>query len=184
MKFLQKETGKIYHPELRNKCLEHLKEILESKNLLSKAPNIQRILDRNLKKNNNDIIFLLDISESMTENKEDYALREILKFFDKYMEPNDRAAFIRFNHNCNVIFTLTERGKNHVYLRNSIQNSKETVKCEGETAFFSALYEALEMFKKAGKFYFFKIFNYFIINLFKRKKRPSKMGHRLNRRSG
>lgn len=37
-----------------------------------------------------------------------------------------------------------------VYLRNSIQNSKDAVKCEGETAFFSALYEALEMFKKAG----------------------------------
>ena len=107
-------------------------------------------MDRNLKKNNNDIIFLLDISESMTENKEEYALREILKFFDKYMEPEDRVGFIRFNHNCHVIFTLRERGKNHVYLRKSIQNSKETMKCEGKTAFFSALYEALELFKKAG----------------------------------
>lgn len=135
---------------LRNKCLEHLKDILEKKNLLHKAPNIQKILDRNLKKNNNDIIFLLDNSESMKGNKEEYALREILVFFDKYMEPKDRVGFIRFNHNCHVIFTLRERGKNHVYLRKSIQNSKETYECEGETAFFSGLYEALELYKKAG----------------------------------
>ena len=109
------ETGKIYDPEIRHKCLENLKDILESKGLLYKAPNVQRILDRNMKKNNNDIIFLLDISESMTENKEKYALREILKFFDKYMDHNDRVAVIRFNHNCHVIFTLRERGKNHVF---------------------------------------------------------------------
>lgn len=128
-----------------------MKEILESQNLLYRAPNIQKLLDRNLKKNNNDIVFLLDISESMTQNKEGYALREILKFFDKYMEPNDRVAFIRFNHNCHVVFNLRERGKNHVYLRNSIQNSTDTLRCQGETAFFSALYEGLELFKKAGK---------------------------------
>lgn len=92
----------------------------------------------------------------MTANKEEYALREILKFFDKYMELEDRVAFIRFNHNCHVIFNLRERGKNHVYLRKSIQNSNVEFKREGETAFFSALYEGLELFKKAGCFFFRK----------------------------
>ena len=58
--------------------------ILEEKNLLDKAPNILRLLESNFNKKNNDIIFLLDISESMGgSNKEDYALREILKVFIK-----------------------------------------------------------------------------------------------------
>jgi len=53
---------------------------MEEKNLLMKAPNIQRLYESNFIKKNNDIIFLLDISESMGVGfKEDYALREILK---------------------------------------------------------------------------------------------------------
>lgn len=39
-----------------------------------------RLYEANFNKKNNDIIFLLDISESMGVGfKEDYALREILK---------------------------------------------------------------------------------------------------------
>lgn len=66
------------------------------------------------------------------------------------MDSEDRIAFIRFNQNCHVIFGLNERGKNQFFLRNSIQNSKKTFMCQGETAFFTAIYEGLELFKKAG----------------------------------
>lgn len=73
------ETGKTYSPEIRKNCLENLKEILGSQNLLSKAPNIIKILEHYEKRKNNDIVFLLDSSESMgTEPRKDYATREIL----------------------------------------------------------------------------------------------------------
>ena len=41
------------------------------------------------------------------------------------MDGMDRIGFIQFNHNVNVIFELTERGKNEMYLRNAIQSSPE-----------------------------------------------------------
>lgn len=84
------------------------------------------------------------------KTKEQYALREILKFYDRYMENEDRLALIRFNHNVHVVFGLSERGKNHMYLRNTIQSSKETFKSTGETAFFSAIFEALKLFNETS----------------------------------
>ena len=66
------------------------------------------------------------------------------------MDNEDRVGFIRFNHNVYVVFELSERGKNHVYLRYSIQASKESFKIGGETAFFAAIFESLKMFKNAG----------------------------------
>ncbi len=74
------EYGTIYDPEIRRSCLENLRSVLETKNLLAKAPNIDKLLRNNFEKKNNDIVFLLDSSESMgTGSRKDYALREILK---------------------------------------------------------------------------------------------------------
>lgn len=67
------------------------------KKLLEKTPSLSKIIESNFNKRNNDVIFLLDISESMScGNREDYALREILKVL-KY-----------FNH-----FTILEGGRIH-----------------------------------------------------------------------
>jgi hypothetical protein len=79
------ETGKIYSPEIRKGCLENLKEILTEQNLIHKAPNILKILEHYNKRKNNDIVFLLDSSESMgTEARKDYAIREILKVIKNF----------------------------------------------------------------------------------------------------
>ena len=51
-----------------------------------------------------------------------YALKAILTVFDTYMKDTDRVGFIRFNKNCDVVFGLSEKGKNRLYLRNCIQN--------------------------------------------------------------
>lgn len=66
------------------------------------------------------------------------------------MGSHDRVALIRFNQNCHIIFDLNEKEKNRMFLRNSIQNSELNFKCIGETAFFAAIFEGLEIFKKAG----------------------------------
>lgn len=66
------------------------------------------------------------------------------------MDSNDRIALIRFNQNCHIIFGLQDRGKNKLFLRNSIQNSGSLFNCSGGTAFYSAIFEGLELFKQAG----------------------------------
>jgi hypothetical protein len=41
------------------------------------------------------------------------------------MNEYDRVAFIKFNKNCDLIFNLNEKGKNELFLRNSIDNLKD-----------------------------------------------------------
>ena len=50
---------------------------------------------------------MLDQSESMDFlNKKLYAIREILRFYDNYMEISDRIGFMRFNKNVFIDFEL------------------------------------------------------------------------------
>ena len=49
-------------------------------------------------KKNIDVVFMLDISESMDFfNKLLFSIKEILRFFDEYMEKDDKIGFMRFN---------------------------------------------------------------------------------------
>jgi hypothetical protein len=41
------------------------------------------------------------------------------------MKENDRVGFIKFNKNCDIIFDLNEKGKNELFLRNSIDNLRD-----------------------------------------------------------
>ena len=60
--------------------------------------------------------------------------------------------FIKFNKNVDVIFGLSERGKNRVYLRKCLQNDEEKINLpHGETAFFTAIRESLRLHKKADR---------------------------------
>jgi len=63
----------------------------------------------------------------------------IFKIYDDYVKDNDRVGYIKFNKNVDVIFGLSERGKNRVYLRKCLQNVEEVIKPHGETAFFTAI---------------------------------------------
>ena len=94
-----------------------------------------------------DLIILLDYSQSMLENKKiQNAIHNILRLFDKYVKPDDRVSFVRFNMNCDVVFSLVEKKKNTVFLRKSIEDSH---KPSGGTAFYNALFEALKIFARA-----------------------------------
>ncbi len=90
-------TGKIYDPLIRKKCLEELSCILANQNLLLKAPNITKILNRLDSFSEKEIIFLLDVSESMGLGaKLKYALKSFLKIFDKYIRADDKIGFLRY----------------------------------------------------------------------------------------
>lgn len=73
------------------------------------------------------------------------------KIYDEYIKDNDRIGFIRFNKNVDVIFGLSERGKNRVYLRKCLQNLENVTKPHGETAFFTGVKESLKLHKKAER---------------------------------
>lgn len=138
------ETGKIYDPLIRKKCLELLSTILARQNLLKKAPNVTTILTRLGEVCRNDIVFLLDYSESMGKGARiQYAIRNFAKIFDKYIQDNDRIGFLRFNLNCEVVFALTPKKQNTLQLRFQIESSLNPF---GKTAFYDALLVALDQF--------------------------------------
>lgn len=62
---MKKQTGEIYDPVLRRKSLTELHEIFSSHNLINPLSKINNMLERYTENLNNDIVFLLDISESM-----------------------------------------------------------------------------------------------------------------------
>ncbi len=140
------EYGVRFDPQVRKQCLLELKEIFEFHRMYKEAPNIQMLLD-SFKRRNKDIIFLLDYSQSMGEGgRISTAVDNILKVFDNYMKPEDRVGFIRFNMNCDIIFTLAEKKRNTIQLRRQFEDS---LKPSGGTALYSALMEAMRLFQKA-----------------------------------
>lgn len=59
---------------------------------------VQELIDIFTLKKNIDVVFMLDISESMDFfNKLLFSVREILRFFDEYLEKDDKIGFMRFN---------------------------------------------------------------------------------------
>ena len=59
---------------------------------------VQEMIDIFQVKKNIDVVFMLDISESMDFfNKLLFSIKEILRFFDEYMEKDDKIGFMRFN---------------------------------------------------------------------------------------
>ena len=65
-----------------------------------------------------DIVLTLDYSQSMSEGgRITTAVTNILKIFDNFIKSDDRVAFIRFNMNCDLVFSLMEKSRNTVQLR-------------------------------------------------------------------
>jgi len=123
--------------------------ILSSQLLLSKAPNITTILSRLDSFKGKEIVFLLDVSESMGEGARlKYAIRNFVKIFDRYVRGEDKVAFIRFNYMCEVVFNLTPKKNNTIQLRRQIEATYQT---KGETAFYDAIDVAISEFDSVRK---------------------------------
>ena len=91
--------------------------------MLDKVPNLPKMLQSYSPKNK-DIVIVLDYSQSMGENNRIHlAVNSLLKVFDKYVKMNDRIGFIRFNLNCDIVFSLVEKKKNTSQLRKQIEDS-------------------------------------------------------------
>lgn len=87
------ETGSVYDPNVRIKCLEELYEIFKNKHrksdgkpLLELAPKIEVLLRRSYKKEKKDIVFCLDSSESMDHfSKKAHAIKFNYIHYDKFL---------------------------------------------------------------------------------------------------
>ena len=139
------ECGKVYDPVIRKNCLKCLETIFAEQNMLERIPNLKRI-EELIGKKNKDIVLVLDYSQSMGEAKRiNMVVSGILRLFDKYIQANDRVGFIRFNNNCDAVFSLTEKKRNTVFMRKNIEDS---IKPSGGTALYNAIYEAMKMLGK------------------------------------
>lgn len=138
--------GKKFDPRVRKRCLLELKEIFDEQGLTIRVPMIAKMLDTYVKRNK-DLIILLDYSNSMGEGgRINFAINSILKVFDNYLKADDRIGFIRFNMNCEIVFSLVEKKKNTIQLRKMFQDSTRPA---GGTALYQAINEALKLFYKA-----------------------------------
>ena len=64
-----------------------------------------------------DIVFLVDISESMTGIKIIKAIESILKVYNEYVKDYDRVSYILFNEKVHNIFSLDNKFHNDAYFR-------------------------------------------------------------------
>ena len=69
-----------------------------------------------------DLVFAVSANESMRPHLE--AVKRALKqIFDKGLEDHDRISLITYAKNARVVFSLVDKDKNYIQLRNQIGNS-------------------------------------------------------------
>ena len=94
--------------------MKELKEIFEIFNL--DTANIDQMIDK-FRPLIKDIVFLVDISESMTGIKIIKAIESILKVYNEYIKDDDRVGYILFNEKVHTIFSLDNKMHNDAYFR-------------------------------------------------------------------
>lgn len=135
--------GTYYDRNIRKWTLEELGYIFYKFGLLKKTPGLVKLIKKYKNVENRDILLLMDYSESMeVGSKLMHALRSILRLYDDYICMKDRVAFTRFNKECNVIFSLTERAQNPAHTRMQIQ---ESLYPKGTSSVFDAISNSISM---------------------------------------
>lgn len=135
------EGNRIYDPNVRCKSLVELKDIFDQRKIQSVELN-ELLEDFEIE--HKDIVFLLDYSESMgRQGRIQKAKNHILNIFTRFVENEDRVAFITFNKECHIAFNLTAKGQNTEFLRKQVEKWSNP---SGQTAFYDAVAVALNEF--------------------------------------
>ncbi len=67
--------NEITDPKTNIKCLKYLKKIFQEQELIEEKKRVEKLIEIFKKNNNIDIIFMLDMSESMDyQNKKNFAI--------------------------------------------------------------------------------------------------------------
>jgi tetratricopeptide (TPR) repeat protein len=135
------EGNRIYDPAIRCKSLKELRTIFETRDI--DCQDINELLE-DFEIVHKDIVFLLDYSESMGKQGRIQKARDhIINVFTRFVENEDRVAFITFNKDCHIAFNLTSKGKNTELLRKQVEKWTNP---SGQTAFYDAVSVALQEF--------------------------------------
>jgi Mg-chelatase subunit ChlD len=100
--------------------LENLKEIFENNPKPIDTSAIDELLEK-FKPLIKDVIFLVDISESMSGNKVVHAVKNILGVYEKHLNQQDRVGYILFNEKAHIIFSLTHKSHKDAYLHSLLE---------------------------------------------------------------
>lgn len=98
-------------------CLKELREIFE---LFSIETNsIDHMYDK-FRPLIKDIVFLVDVSESMSGNKIINAIDRVLKVYNEHIKDYDRVGYLLFNEKVHNIFSLDNKKSNDAYFSSII----------------------------------------------------------------
>ena len=66
---------------------------------------------------NKDLIFIVNINNSMAPYLE-FVKNSLKQIFDRGLESHDRISLITYSKNARVVFSLVDKDKNYIQLRN------------------------------------------------------------------
>lgn len=123
-------------------CLQNVQEILI---LLGRTAEARQISQQTTTVIPNDVLFVLDCSGSMAGQFINTCKSSIKDIMVNYLQDSDNISMMTFNSNVSTIFS-NETKQNHVNLYTKIDN----IKADGGTAFYDALYHAINEMDKSG----------------------------------
>lgn len=122
--------------------MEELHEIFSSQKI--DVIEIEKMLSK-FKPLIKDIIFLVDMSKSMSGKKIMNAVSTVMKIYDVHINEYDRVSYMLFNNKTHKIFSLRSKCTFDAYFRNIIKKLPLT---EGSTFLAEALHEAIKEFEE------------------------------------
>lgn len=123
-------------------CLQNVHEILT---LLGRNEEASQISQQTTTVVPNDVLFVLDCSGSMAGQFINTCKSSIKDIMVNYLQDSDNISMMTFNSNVQTIFS-NETKQNHINLYTKIDN----IKADGGTAFYDALYHAINAMDKSG----------------------------------
>jgi len=73
---------------------------------------------------NKDLIFAVNVNQSMQQHLA-VVKRSLKQIFDKGLEDHDRISLITYSKNARVVFSLVDKDKNYIQLRNQIGKNRK-----------------------------------------------------------
>ena len=134
------EKNDHYDPRIRKLALQYLRNILTSKGL--ECGQIENLLVE-YEYSHRDIVFVLDYSASMAGIRIHRVLSNLIRFFERSMQDEDRISLLTVNRVPKTAFNLIEKGLNTAFLKSQILKANEP---RGGTALYDGLRQGLKQY--------------------------------------
>eukprot|EP00347_Sterkiella_histriomuscorum_P007084 403350315 len=146
-------SGEIYDPRIRKECVIQLRNIFERHNQYSLS--LEKMM-LSFEHKNKDVVFLVNVEHSMSIHSDTFQ-KHMDYIFEKGLEQRDRISLITCSKNCRRLFSLVNKEKNFIQLRNLIsrietnQNSVPNLQKSIKEAVKEFLDQDMETFSDRNK---------------------------------